>query len=259
MQRYQLTNIPPQGFPPVIAVQGGAVVKGSRPPHYGFVGMWGILSLDPEVADTGIRHSMDAGLTWRRSQIQDSNIRYMSMPSSSTWYVTSGSWPRALKKGVSGITELSQKITMFSDNTTEQHSVRFSEEALSAPASRRLNQLDGYRARVLKTTDFGATWTTVYQDDDNGWYPNNLDCTDVNTCVIVGDGNRGQAIRTTDGGRTWQTVWVRQGGNNMAMDVRFVNPRDGFLAWGQLSQTVFTGYISSTNDGGATWTDSTID
>jgi photosystem II stability/assembly factor-like uncharacterized protein len=81
-----------------------------------------------------------------------------------------------------------------------------------APIGRRVRGLQtsgNYTAQIVKTTDGGATWTTVYLNV--GMFSvNAIDCQDTDHCCAAGqydDGTgaqSGRIICTADGGATWQ-------------------------------------------------------
>ncbi|MGH7802865.1 MAG: WD40/YVTN/BNR-like repeat-containing protein, partial [Candidatus Binatia bacterium] len=99
----------------------------------------------------------------------------------------------------------------------------------------------GYRSKILRTEDSGATWKPVAQpmqrslarltfvDDAKGW----------------GIGHQGRIFATTDGGLNWTE---QKSGTELSLfDADFPTPQRGY-AVGDGSSIVMT------SDGGATWT-----
>ncbi len=117
---------------------------------------------------------------------------------------------------------------------------------------------------VWKTTDYGRTWTPIFDGEDTGSIgalavaPSNPDIIYVGSGeglqrpdLSVGDG----MYKSTDGGRTWQHLGLRQGQQIGAIIVDPRNPDRLFVAvlghpYGPNPQR---GVFRST-DGGATWT-----
>lgn len=249
-ERFQLANDPPFGFPPVVGVQGGDMTRGvNGRPHYGFVGMWGVDALaQPQVQDIGVRHSTDGGVTWTRAPIaQRTDVRYLSMPSPSTWFVTAGTWPRAESASAHVV---GQRLALALDNRTQ--TVGWHSPPVEA-ARRSVDGRSGYSTAVLKTEDSGRSWSTVFEDRNTDFYLNNLDCTDDSTCLAVGEGERVVLLRTSDGGRSWAEISLPVEGDASVMDVKCVSARECYLAGGFLSQTRFEGFVLVSRDGGLTW------
>jgi len=240
---FQLANDPSPIFPPVIGIQGGSHVVGSRG-TFGFVGQFG--------ENYAVAYSGDSGATWRRAPIayRGSWARYMSMPTENTWYVTCGTWPR---KSDSSPRELFEKLSIESFSNETNPTYKFNVHLDGPETSRHLLQSGGYRTAILKTTNAGQTWTTVFERLENDYYLNNVHGATENMCFTVGDGNRGVGLRTVNGGASWQEVMTEPGRNLQMMDVKMVNQREGWIAGAALSQTAFVGYMYHTVDGGNNW------
>ena len=116
----------------------------------------------------------------------------------------------------------------------------------------------GTRARVLKTTDLGKTWS-IYEtpfiqgDGPQGMY--SVDFYDENNGIAVGGSfskpneNKANKAITTDGGKTWQLVADNQNPNYKSC-VQYVPNTQGK----EVFAVGFTG-ISYSKDGGHTWTE----
>ena len=58
---------------------------------------------------------------------------------------------------------------------------------------------------ISKTTDGGATWTTVTTDDTSTVYLNGIDCVSADNCIAAGEGDASSfLLSTNDGGKTWE-------------------------------------------------------
>jgi hypothetical protein len=242
--QFRLANDPSPIFPPVIGIQGGSSIPGAPRPSYGFVGQFG--------TDYAVAYTLDAGLTWQRSQIAytASWARYLSMPTANVWYVTCGFWGQS---STSTSRPLFEKLDIVPVNGTDME-LKINLEALKESShSRKVLQSGRYRTAILKTGDAGRSWTTVFEDLSSDFYLNNIYCTSENVCITVGDGEGGVALRTVDGGRTWRRILDVPGRNIQIMDVKMVSAREGFIAGASLSQTQFIGYMYFTQDGGDNW------
>ncbi|OEK09789.1 hypothetical protein A8C32_09760 [Flavivirga aquatica] len=105
-------------------------------------------------------------------------------------------------------------------------------------------------AVVLKTTDGGVTWTTIYNATIPGEYIWKLHILENNTNAIFGSlfasaPNPGKLIKSIDGGVTWSTF------NAPETDIEavgFISETKGWMGGHN------TGFYE-TIDGGSTWTD----
>jgi photosystem II stability/assembly factor-like uncharacterized protein len=126
-------------------------------------------------------------------------------------------------------------------------------QAVSAPSAR-IVWVSGHSAAVLRSTDGGATWTTLAVPGAEGDSLQFRDvfAVDAETAYVLaaGPGVRSRIYKTTDGG----TSWMRQ----------FTNPDstafyDCFAFWDGASGIAFSDAVSGhfivrrTTDGGAHW------
>lgn len=116
---------------------------------------------------------------------------------------------------------------------------------------------------ILKTTDGGLTWLTVYTDSlsdfygewfisrQTGWVVGGRDDGLINdtTCQTI--------LKTTDGGLTWQRQWNRNSNTNWRhlAGVCFIGNTGWATVYGWFDSV---GVIIHTTDGGATWANQTI-
>lgn len=97
---------------------------------------------------------------------------------------------------------------------------------------------------LLKTTDAGASWDSVYQFEANALYGGWLD----ENIGFLYDQNR-RIFKTTDGGSNWSLVTD----TGVPSNLRLLVP----LTETDLVAYVFTDNIFLSSDGGATWTNNT--
>ncbi len=99
------------------------------------------------------------------------------------------------------------------------------------------------QSQVLRTTDYGATWTVVNVTLSGGG--GTVAFADANTVVVIGQYSA--FIRSTDGGATWTDPDYDMAGGQNNWRAQFANASLGF-AVGQY------GAVARTFDGGQTWT-----
>ena len=68
----------------------------------------------------------------------------------------------------------------------------------------------GEPAYILKTTNAGISWTTVYKNETKGMFLDAMDFLDDKNGVVVGDPINGHFFiaRTTNGGETWNEIFI---------------------------------------------------
>jgi photosystem II stability/assembly factor-like uncharacterized protein len=99
------------------------------------------------------------------------------------------------------------------------------------------------QTQVLRTSDYGATWTVVPVNLGSGGAA--VAFADANTVVVMGQYS--WFIRSTDGGSTWTDLDYSLAGGQNTWRMRFANASLGF-AVGQY------GAVARTLDGGQSWT-----
>jgi len=167
--------------------------------------------------------------------------RYGSFPTKSTWYVTAGTWPQNTSS--SRFRSVTQKIRYdkhmgkmeFLDKIEHQNS-----------------DDDSFSALIAKTTDSGATWTTVYQNISD-FYFNDIDCISADHCVACAEGNSTHIFLTMDGGKTWDEVLYDNDPTHSLMRVSMVSETEVWVTGGQLKQFSSQGRFWHSIDGGKTF------
>lgn len=107
-------------------------------------------------------------------------------------------------------------------------------------------------ARILKTTDAGKTWRSVYESDragDNNWklsFPTAQTGYGAIISYQAPDNEaRGYVVKTSDGGETWQKQIVTQDKDWIPYGIGFIDAQHGFVGGST------GGY--ETRDGGTSW------
>lgn len=169
-------------------------------------------------------------------------IRYGSVPTADTLYVTAGEWAqdsaaRAAHRAAN-TRPLTPRLTVAADGRLAAVAPA---AAQRAPSGASTWQEGDPWCQVLKSTDGGATWAMVYNDTTSGLYPNDISCWDANTCAFVKDGTGTETesviVTTTDGGESWTEFSVPSGPGNTLMPVRMVGPTEVWAAGGSNADT----------------------
>ena len=98
----------------------------------------------------------------------------------------------------------------------------------------------GSAGTIIKTTDSGATWTTVFTTTNPV-----TSLVAINPLVVHAVLQNGGVVNTTDGGLTWSTPVPGTVGNP-TLGMSFLDSMTGFVVGS-------AGVISKTTDGGTTW------
>jgi photosystem II stability/assembly factor-like uncharacterized protein len=153
--------------------------------------------------------------------------RYASFPTTSTWFVSAGHPPF---------------ISTY-DTTTDITNCTVNAEHC-------------YSAGIFKTSDAGATWSTVYNNVDTGdnIYPNQIDCFDVNHCVVAMMGDTCRIMATSDGGLTWQTSHTDFNSNCFLTDVQMISSTYTWVGGYTNTFLKSTGNLFQSTDGAKSWT-----
>jgi photosystem II stability/assembly factor-like uncharacterized protein len=113
--------------------------------------------------------------------------------------------------------------------------------------------LGGYRGRVLRTVDGGATWEISYPDGPaSALQFRDISAFDSDHAVAMaaGTGTASRLYKTSDGGATWRLAYTNHNAAAFFDCMSFYGPRRGLV----LSDPVNGKFrILATSDGGATW------
>jgi len=171
-------------------------------------------------------------------------VRYGSMPTKDTWYVTSGYWPEnEINKAKSDFRSITQKIRLNKRSQKLEFSKRVQPQTNDDPP---------YTALIAKTTDGGKTWTTVFQNTTD-YYFNDIDCFSSNHCVAVAEGDSAHIFMTMDGGATWDEVLYDADPEASLMRVAMVSETEVWATGGHMAQLSFHGRFWHSMDGGKTF------
>jgi photosystem II stability/assembly factor-like uncharacterized protein len=115
--------------------------------------------------------------------------------------------------------------------------------------------ISGSRARFLRTTDGGATWTIGAIGRRDSLDFRDIHAFDATTAVAIssGEAEKGLAtiMRTTDGGATWKTVYSTDIKGVFLDAISFWDRKNGIVQSDPVDKKLF---LLTTADGGATWT-----
>lgn len=179
----------------------------------------------------GVAISRDGGVTFP-SVFEDvfndegaTPARYGAFPSTTTWFVTGGSWPsneNTKENKQAGVHWLSERVKITHPtlaNANQTYSTTFQEAKQASADPGHVNE---YYGSIARTTDGGATWQTVYTNRGS-FYFNEISCFNENECVAVGEASSGpdpgaRVYATHDGGESWEVVVFEQGENVMAVE-----------------------------------------
>ena len=121
----------------------------------------------------------------------------------------------------------------------------------------------GLRNKVYKSIDGGVNFNVIYTfPDSNGIiYEMEISCSNLNVIYGVYNPKGGywdacEIWKTTDGGISWDKATGTPVGNNRRFRIS-INPEDENNVWICTPRSEDDGKVSSTTDGGATWTNRT--
>jgi len=206
----------------------------------------------------GCAVSTDGGITLKFIDAKlNTTARYGSFPTPTTWYLSAGDWPENKLPAAAGEHRLSQRVSVHRHPVTKVTKPSFKLYDPEAPAKVYAPD-DTYHAAIAKTTDAGATWTTVYYDQGN-FYFNGISCSTDQHCWAVGEANDGpnpgsRILHTADGGKTWEVQLYNKNPAYSLMAIEMLTDLEGWAAGGELDAK-FQGQFWHTLDGGVTWTD----
>jgi len=247
----------------------------SAPTGFGMVGTFGLFN-----PLNGVAISTDAGATYKAINITAAitETRYGSFVDANTWYISAGEWPgegsdsssggsssssgtssSPTSAAASGVGRVVRRLTQRASivqGADGVHRLELAEPATRRVSGRNLQAAGGYVSQVLKTTDGGATFTSVY--NSTAGYLNGIDCLDADRCCVAQENDDADGFAailcTTDGGDSWATNFYNNITGASILDLRVVGT-DGYVAVGGIESSLGSeaGFVYS-GDGGATWT-----
>lgn len=189
--------------------------------------------------------------------------RYGAFVDKNTWYITAGTWPMSNETDptVTLTSRLGVDSTSSSRSTLKMKTKNNFDLITSTKRNLRSEDADDegetgtYMNQVLKTTDGGKTWTSVYKQNGEN-YPNGIHCYDANTCAFVAESSDDSAkpgvsiYYTADGGNNWKEVMYLQSGSMSLMQVRMVSATEFHAVGGNLDNHDFGTLHFHTTDAG---------
>ncbi len=200
---------------------------------YGIAGDFFINSVDR--TQGGVAVSKNGGKDFEVFQASkfletDAWIRYGAYPSNDVWYLAAGGW---LISETVGQVQLTDRI--FVDETTGAFSFR-NESLASAKGLGK----SGNSAEILKTTDGGLTFTSVFTALGS-FYFNGIHCASEDVCMVVAEGNgAGTVYGTKNGGDTWEILLEDTDGAGVGLfQVRMISELEAWAVGGNLVRVGF--------------------
>jgi len=110
----------------------------------------------------------------------------------------------------------------------------------------------GSRGTCLRTTDGGATWTTVPVPGAEALDFRDVQGVDANTAYLlsIGKGEVSRVYKTIDGGAHWTLSLQNSDANGFFDEMAFWNPQHGILVGDQVDGQMV---VMATEDGGKSW------
>jgi len=230
-------------------------------------GLYAATGGDPDAGE-GVIFSNDGGVSFQfmKAAPFKTMARYGAFPSDTVWYLSGGEWPRAhlnLAPGETLVREISSRFHIVRDAHGHVHQRRTDHSNGYVGEG---NHAGAWKAQIVKSTDGGATWSSVFYDEGK-FYFNQISCGSETHCCAVGESDNSTApgVRiycTNDGGATWQNPLFVQNPDYSSLAMQFV-PGSNTDVWtpvGNMDEESFGGIFYHSTDGGKTWDGSmTID
>eukprot|EP00462_Mataza_sp_D1_P024173 CAMPEP_0175144230 /NCGR_PEP_ID=MMETSP0087-20121206/13995_1 /TAXON_ID=136419 /ORGANISM="Unknown Unknown, Strain D1" /LENGTH=498 /DNA_ID=CAMNT_0016428633 /DNA_START=47 /DNA_END=1543 /DNA_ORIENTATION=+ len=201
------------------------------------------------------------GETWKNYDLGVNitlfQARYGAYPSATTWYINAGTFPTG--NNTANLRHLTHKVAVNRNNGVfhfnTQDAFTLGDAPLRAdPVPCSQDPTNCFAANILKTTDGGKTFTSVFKDETNNIYPNGIACASADHCISVVEGEQCQILVTRDGGKTWNVTNQDSDPACSLTDAVFVSDQEAWVTGGHLTSLDFEGRFWHTTDGGSTWT-----
>ena len=203
----------------------------------------------------GVAISNDGGKLYKAytSDVFFTYARYGAFPTDDIWYVAAGEFPN---------TNSSQAVRPDLAPRYRRSEFMGADGRFPAKYDHTADpNVSGYKAQLVKTTDGGNTWTTLFAQNDT-FYFNGIDCnpSNPNHCCAVGESADGPAAGayiycTFDGhnfNRTFAAPYTSSKGFSL-LDVRFANETFAWAVGGTLNAIAPSAWFVVSEDGGRTW------
>jgi len=185
--------------------------------------------------------------------------RYGAFPSATTWYVSAGQWPGGAVDAdpSSPITtrQMNKRLHYHYNKDTKKYSHSFH---TGEPEETPENQFE-WQAQVVKTTDGGKTWTTVFYNHSH-FYANQISCGTPLNCVFAAESDAKTSagvwlFTTSDGGSTWTNTMYLAGDTYSVVATEFVSATEVWAGGAELGEIgPKFAYFWHSTDSGSTWT-----
>ena len=189
----------------------------------------------------GVCLSPNGGIAYKcmKADVLQTLGRYASSPSEQVIYLTAGEWPGTKDGSSTAGMQLTSALRLknLSFVTGDSRLVLEMDRAASfadggaAPAPPPPPEA-GYKAQIVKSTDGGQTWTSLFMDTGN-FYFNGIDCFDDTHCVAVGEGfgqdgsaSPGARVYVTTDGKTFKLMHHEQADGSSLMAAKAFSPTE---------------------------------
>lgn len=231
-------------------------VNGDGGKKFGVTGTYGLAQTE------GVGISVDGGVTFKTYDAAlQTEARYGAFPTDTTWYVAAGEWPNEGTDDAPPTDDMppTKASWKYTGRSLARNKPRTARKPAASPAPAGL-----YQAQITKTTDGGATFTTVF-NQSNAFYFNGIDCQPSNAdwCCACAESDSdspvpgARVLCTQDGGTTWKQNFYAPATSTYGyslMEIRFTTDTDVWAVGGQLNAIDTTAMFINSQDGGVTWT-----
>jgi len=205
----------------------------------------------------------NGGISFKAYQAEPvlfTDARYGVYPDSKNWYIAGGSFPAPPPPPAASdrlsVARPKQYRKYFHQNADGHFDVKAILANSAAPPS--APPPSGFSAQVVKTTDGGSSWTSLFSANGT-FYFNEIDCAPGlhKKCCVSGEDGTGALIYCTTDGEEWKQTWSGAGQPGKAvyslMGLEFVGGNEAW-ACGGIIKLIPVPLFLHTTDGGQTWT-----